>query len=385
MGRKRTPGLYKRRGMWHIDKRIFETRISGNTGTDSLEEAEKYLANKIEKIRDAKVYGIRPVRKFRQAAIKYLSENQHKAGISNEAEYLRQLDDYIGSLNMDQIHIGTLQPYIENRKKQSIKTKTINLALGVVRHILNLASTEWLDENGLTWLLTAPKIKLMQVKDARAPYPLSWDEQELLFDCLPLHLRRMALFKVNTGCREQEVCQLQWEWEFVIPELGTSVFIIPGPIVKNRDDRLVVLNKIAQAVIEEVRGNHSQFVFTYQNHALTGMNNTAWIRARKKIGLEQVRVHDLKHTFGRRLRAAGVSFEDRQDLLGHKSGRITTHYSAAEVHKLIEAANKVCNPHMRQSPIITSLKSLDSIKKSMMMEPRFHQNPTNVIYLVDKK
>jgi len=40
-------------------------------------------------------------------------------------------------------------------------------------------------------------------------------------------------------------------------------------------------------------------------------------------------VHDLKHTFGRRLRAAGVSFEDRQDLLGHRSGRITTHYSAA--------------------------------------------------------
>ena len=35
----------------------------------------------------------------------------------------------------------------------------------------------------------------------------------------------------------------------------------------------------------------------------------------------------LKHTFGYRLRAAGVGFEDRQDLLGHKSNRITTHYS----------------------------------------------------------
>jgi hypothetical protein len=27
----------------------------------------------------------------------------------------------------------------------------------------------------------------------------------------------------------------------------------------------------------------------------------------------------LKHTFGGRLRAAGVSFEDRQDLLGHNA------------------------------------------------------------------
>lgn len=32
------------------------------------------------------------------------------------------------------------------------------------------------------------------------------------------------------------------------------------------------------------------------------------------------RVHDLKHTFGRRLRAAGVSFEDRQDLFRSASG-----------------------------------------------------------------
>jgi integrase len=53
-------------------------------------------------------------------------------------------------------------------------------------------------------------------------------------------------------------------------------------------------------------------------------------------------VHDLKHTFGRRLRSAGVSFEDRQDLLEHKSKRITTHYSAAEISNLIAAANKVC-------------------------------------------
>ena len=39
---------------------------------------------------------------------------------------------------------------------------------------------------------------------------------------------------------------------------------------------------------------------------------------------------------------AGVSFEDRQDLLEYVSGRITTHYSAAELSKLIEAANKAC-------------------------------------------
>ena len=50
----------------------------------------------------------------------------------------------------------------------------------------------------------------------------------------------------------------------------------------------------------------------------------------------------MKHTFGRRLRSAGVSFEDRQDLFGHRFGRITTHYSAAELSRLLEAANSVC-------------------------------------------
>jgi integrase len=50
-------------------------------------------------------------------------------------------------------------------------------------------------------------------------------------------------------------------------------------------------------------------------------------------------VHDLKHTFGRRLGATGVSFEDRQDLLGHRSFRITTHYSSVELSRLSKRLN----------------------------------------------
>lgn len=54
-------------------------------------------------------------------------------------------------------------------------------------------------------------------------------------------------------------------------------------------------------------------------------------------------MHDLKHTFGCRLRAAGVSFEDRQDLLGHKSARVTTHYPTVELTRLIEAVERICD------------------------------------------
>lgn len=119
---------------------------------------------------------------------------------------------------------------------------------------------------------------------------------------------------------------------------------------------LVVLNRVARSIVESARGEHGTYVFTYCGRRLKRMNNSAWRRARRKVGLVQVRIHDLKHTFGRRLRAAGVSFEDRQDLLGHKSGRITSHYSAAELGNLIEAANKVAGQGSRKSPALVVLK-----------------------------
>jgi len=85
------------------------------------------------------------------------------------------------------------------------------------------------------------------------------------------------------------------------------------------------------------------------------MNNGAWQSARKRAatkylerfgrqapwGFEHLRIHDLKHTFGRRLRAARVPFETRQVLLGHKNGSITTHYSGAEIGELIEGVNQI--------------------------------------------
>ena len=166
----------------------------------------------------------------------------------------------------------------------------------------------------------------------------------------------MALFKVNTGCRDAEVCQLRWDWEVEVPELNTSVLIIPDAFVNNGDERLVVLNSVSKSVIESMRGKSSEYVFTYKDKPIKTMNNSGWQNALNRVELEQVRVHDLKQTYGRRLRAASVSLEDRQDLLGHKTGKITTHYSAAELQALIKAANKVCQVGSRKSPTLVMLR-----------------------------
>jgi integrase len=373
MGNQRTTGLTKRGGVWHIDKVFRGTRIRESTATGDLAKAQEQLARRIDQIRTARVYGLRSDRTFRAAATRFLEENQHKKSIRDDAALLRQLDPFIGNLTLRQVHMGSLQRFIAKRRSDGVKTRSINNALALVRHILNLAASEWRDEQGLTWLEYAPKVKLIPVKDGRAPYPLSRDEQAILFQELPDHLARMALFKVNTGCRDREVCGLKWDDEVKVPELDTSVFIIPGDRVKNAQDRLVVLNRIARSVVEAQRGQHPEYVFTFvpkRGKAKPGehqeapapvpvfrMNNSAWKNARVRAadkweeqtgsaapeGFRRVRVHDLKHTFGRRLRAAGVSFEDRQDLLGHKSARITTHYSGPELSSLIAAAEKVCD------------------------------------------
>ena len=62
-------------------------------------------------------------------------------------------------------------------------------------------------------------------------------------------------------------------------------------------------------------------------------------------------VHNLRHTYATRLRAAGVSHEDRKDLLGHSNGSMTTHYSQAEVSNLIAASNKACEDTVK--PLLT--------------------------------
>jgi integrase len=341
MGRKDVPGLVMRAGVWHVDKRICGRRICQSTGTANIQEAEHFLARLMEQTRQAQVYGVRPTRTFEQAAAKFVLECQHKRSIGDDVCRLKDLMPFIGGVSLDRLHMGTMRSWIAHKRTQGRSVGTINNGLQVVRRIANLAAGEWVDEQGLTWLQAPPKIKLLPNPERRQPYPLAWTEQVVLFRELPKHLADMALFAANTGCRDSEICGLRWDWEVAVSELGTSVFIIPGRKIKNSDDRLVVLNSVARSVIETCRGQHSTHVFAYKSKPVLRMLNSAWKKARVRAGLPNVRVHDLKHTFGRRLRAAGVTFEDRQDLLGHRSGRITTHYSAVELSRLIEAAERV--------------------------------------------
>ncbi|WP_240963557.1 tyrosine-type recombinase/integrase [Pseudomonas umsongensis] len=387
-------GLYERNGIWHIDKVVRGQRLQESTGASERQEAEQYLIHRLEKLRQEKVYGVRQVRTWREAATRFLVEFKDQASIGLSASHIEQLDPYIGDLPITHIDDGTLATFKRDRQKPAktekgkvkpgVSNRTVNIALQRVVRILNLCHRKWRDAEKRPWLDSVPMISMLEErKSSRKPYPMSWAEQSMLFSEIPDHLLRMSLYKVNTGCREQEVCKLQWDWEIRVPELGASVFLIPADFggrheksgVKNGDERLVVLNKVAMSVIDGQRGLHSKYVFPYgqpDEHGPTPMhrmNDTAWKKARVRAaakwevehkspahpGFRSIRIHDLKHTFGRRLRAAGVTLEDRKALLGHKNGSVTSHYSTAELEQLIEAANKVSATDSR-GPALTILR-----------------------------
>jgi integrase len=387
MARKTITGLSQRQGIWHIDKKINGERLYESTGTSNREEAERYLIHRLEKLRQEKIYGVRQVRIWREAATRFLLEFRDQPSIKLSAQYLMQLDPYIGELPLTHIDDHALAPFIRDKLlggvlpdgkiKKGVSNRTVNIAIERVIRVLNLCARKWRDDERRPWIDSVPMLtKLEEKKSSRKPYPLSWEEQSILFGELPAHLQTMALFKVNTGCREQEVCKLRWDWEISVPEIGARVFLIPANFggrhaaagVKNGDERLVVLNSVAASVIEKQRGISKDWVFPHNGTPLHRMNDSAWKKARVRAaniwqeknlraahpGFVSIRIHDLKHTFGRRLKAAGVALEDRKALLGHKNGSITSHYSGAELGQLIDAANKVSATDSR-GPVLTIL------------------------------
>ena len=198
-----------------------------------------------------------------------------------------------------------------------------------------------------------------------------------------------ALFTVNTGCRDQEVCQLRWAWEVEIPELKTSVFILPEIITKTSTERVVVLNAIAQRVIAARRGIDREYVFAHRGKALYRLHNSGWKTAWRKAELPVEKgvlrgVHNLRHTFGRRLRGAGVPLETRKLLLGHASGDITTHYSAAEIRELIEAVEKIADRGVAQTPTLTVI-SRKSENVGKVSEHNYASQPVIEILLANNR
>ena len=366
MGRK-TAGikLIKRKDSpyWNVDGTLFGVRIRRSTGTASEEEATLILNGIVSQLRRKHVYGEEDaVVDFNTVAAKHLKEAT-KSTIKEDARYIEQMAPYIGRLPMNEIYRGfdannrptPLEQFILDRSKDNVSARTINYALGVLNIIGNKAVKRWRGAGGKPLIplwncipfIDEVEAKSLGLKPKRHVGPISWEEQTVLFNELPELNRDMCLFKVNSGCRENEVCQLRWQW-LVQREDGIWYFEIPSEFVKNRMRRVVILNDLAKSVIRRQVGKNFEFVFVYKGQPVKKMNTSAFREARKRAAqkfpnLINTGIHSLKHTYGARLRAAGVPEEDRNFLTGHK-GRMsmTTYYSAPELMKMLEYSNRVC-------------------------------------------
>ena len=344
MATTRTPGItVLADGRRFIDKRYLGVRIGLRVGSVTQEQAEERLETEIARVQCdlARKAHARPT--FTDCAARYVAQSHGKRSIDVIKWHVTLLQSYVGNLEPQQIHDQTLEPFVEARLAAGASATTINRSLEVVRTILNRAARSYRDPDGHPHLEAMPPLITMLPENPRSPYPITWQEQDALFRRLPGHLARMALFAVNTGLRDSNVCGLQWQWEVAVPEVGRSVFVIPPEAFKTKRPHVVVLNDVAWSIVEAQRSLHPIWVFPYRGRPINTMNNNGWQRARREAGLPLVRVHDLRHSFACRLRAAGVSAEDREALLGHANHSMAGHYASADVGRLLTQVNLLLN------------------------------------------
>jgi integrase len=344
-------------GSRSVDKQYKGDRIFGRLGTVSQDEAEAWLRRQQAGIDAERANQLRrgDEQLFAAGAAKYLTECKQRGirTLDTVAYHVRIVLPYIGALAVRDVCNDALESFKDDRIADGVTATTVNRTLEVVRTVLNRAARVW-RHDGKPWLSASPLLEMLK-ETPRPPRPITWAEQSELLMRSPVHLQRMVLFTVNTGARDDNVCGLRWDWERPVPELGRSVFVIPPEHFKGDRHHVLVLNDAAWSVVEACRGMHKTHVFAWRRERVVHlnkapamafapvgtMNNTAFQNARAAAGLDGVRIHDLRHTFGQRLREAGVLKEDRALLLGHACEDMPEHYASATVARLVAEANKV--------------------------------------------
>lgn len=316
-------------------------------------------------------------RTFAEACTRYLQELQCKpGGKSRAAQSIDAVAPYIAHLCLIDVDDEAMQTFKEDRRlgrgafTAPAMAGTINKDLTQVVTILNKAAKVW------RWLPLAPKIEHVRGGERKA-YPFTWEEQDALFSKLPTGWDcGAALFAVNTGVRKSELFGLKWSDRRWVPDLdiknadGTVkermyVFLLGD--TKNGEERAVICNSIARRAVGyqerfQAKWNcRTDYVFPSmtpqgkpKNTKCRGAGivwDDAWKEAKLPVDKYVKRgIHNCRHTFAHRLRAAGVPQEDRNALLGHARTNLAEHYATPDIERLLAHAEKVT--HRRESIIL---------------------------------
>lgn len=278
---------------------------------------------------------------------------------------------YIGNILITDISNDDIQSYIHDEQKKERKASTINRSIRTVTNVLNKCSRLYRDQYKQSYLQAVPLLKQLPENDKKTTVPLSYSQESALLSFMSEDYKDLWLFASNTGLRDDAQASLTWDWEFYAPKLDTYVFIIPAEIMKDTSGKAakkpfyLIINQTSKTIIDKQRGKHQKYVFPSPSPmSKTGkrnrFNNTAFKNAREKAGLKGiVDWHSARATFSTRLRANGVSEEDRATLMHHADESITTQYSHARINYLYQL---VCLLDNRKQEDDVLLKVVNSSK-----------------------
>lgn len=194
---------------------------------------------------------------------------------------------------------------------------TVNRELALLSKIFSMAV-----ENGYASDNPCRRVKRFAVDNKRERV-LSDEEEARLLAALTGRreaLRPIVIFALNTGMRRGEILKLRWEWV----DLNTGQITLPREVTKAFKERVVPLNPVAREVLLGLRRESARVFTGYGSERSFETNfNTAVELAQ----IENLRFHDLRHTFATRLGETGADPFDIRDLLGHATIEMANYYT----------------------------------------------------------
>jgi integrase len=184
-------------------------------------------------------------------------------------------------------------------------------------------------------------IELFHLDNAVEHY-LDDEQVDRLVKVLRTHPNRMVslitAFLLSTGARLREA--LCAEWKQV--DVANAKWRIPATNSKSKKLKVLPLNTSALWVIEQLKSQGtSRYLFPspVTDKPYSGISR-AWYVIRREAELpDNIRIHDLRHTFASRLVSNGRTIFEVQMLLGHADPRMSQRYAHLSPRKAQEASN----------------------------------------------
>ena len=141
-------------------------------------------------------------------------------------------------------------------------------------------------------------------------------------------------FLILTGCRRSEALRLRW----IDLDLARGIARLPD---SKTGPKTIYLNAPVSSLLnKQQRDTAWVFPGRYRNGPLIGLTRP-WYRIRKAAGLEDVRLHDLRHTFASVGVGSGSSLPMLGGLLGHTQASTTQRYAHLATEPLQRASDAI--------------------------------------------